>query len=315
MTDNVKLLASELHKPVRHNFKRRKIIVNGIDEIWALDLADMQAFSTENKGEKYILTVIDCFSRYAWALPLKDKTANTVLKAMQSIVKDSGRIPEKIWSDAGKEFVNKDFSKWLKENKISLYHTYSENKSAVIERFNRTLKTLMWVKFTENRNHKWINILDPLLNFYNNKVHRGIGITPTQASEKKNEGPLLQKNFTDQNKHEISKPKLKLGDKVRISKVKGKFEKGYLPAWSTEVFTINKVINSYPPSYLIEDEKGETIKGSFYEPELQKTKLENTYVVEKVLKSKIVKGHKQVLVKWYGYPDSENSWIDAKDLI
>ena len=111
-----------------------------------------------------------------------------------------------------------------------------------------------------------------------------------------------------------AKPKLRVGDRVRISRVKGTFEKGFHPNWSVELFTVAEVLETNPVTYRLRDHRGEVIQGSFYEPELQKTKQGDTYLVEKVLKTRTVKGQKQHLVKWLGYSDKNNSWVDEKDL-
>ena len=95
-----KSLAEELHKPVRRKFKRRRVLVNGIDKIWAADLVDMQAFSKFSWGVKYLLVVIDIFSKYGWLIPLKDKTGKSVASALESIFKE--RKQEKMWVDKGR---------------------------------------------------------------------------------------------------------------------------------------------------------------------------------------------------------------------
>jgi hypothetical protein len=312
---DINIIANEIHRPAIKNFIRRKVVVNNIDEIWAVDIVDMQKFDDDNDGYKYILTVIDCFSKFAWAVPLKSKTTHTTLEAIKKIIHDSGRKPEKIWSDAGREFVSKEVKEWLKVNNIELYHTYSENKSSIIERFNRTLKTNMWKLFTENQDHEYITILPKLLKHYNNSIHRTINMTPTQASKKSNENSLRSRYaelIYDKNaKH---KPKFNVGDKVRISKVKGTFEKGYEPNWSYEVFKISKVIHSIPVTYNLVDLEGEPITGSFYEQELQKTSKENVYIVEDKIKSRMKNGEKEWFVKWYGFAEKYNSWVKEKDM-
>ena len=134
-------LADELYKPIKRKFPRRSVIVFSKDEIWSADLVDMQAFSSFNKGSKYILTAIDVFSKYAWAVPIKDKSAASVTKAFEKIISD--RIPKKLWVDEGKEFYNATFKKLLDKHKIDMYSTFNEGKAVVIERFNRTLKNIM----------------------------------------------------------------------------------------------------------------------------------------------------------------------------
>ena len=177
-------LAEELHKPVRRKFKRRQVISHGIDDIWAADLVEMQPFAKYNKGFKYILTVIDIFSKYAFMVPLKDKKGMSVSKAFSEIFKESGRRPNKVWTDKGREFYNKD----VKRLGVPLYSTENEQKSSVVERFNRTLKERMYKYFTANNTNVYFDILDSLVSQYNKSKHRAIKMTPIEASKKKNEG-------------------------------------------------------------------------------------------------------------------------------
>jgi hypothetical protein len=260
-----------------------------------------------------LLNIIDCFSRYAWSIPIKNKTAENVIQALKGVFDKSGRVPKKIWSDSGKEFVNAKFKKEILDAyHITLYHTYSENKSAMIERFNRTLKTKMWQLFTENEDHHYLDILPKLIKTYNNTVHSSLGITPVQASNKRNEKKLLDKSNI-QYESKRRPPRFHVGDKVRLSLQKGSFAKGYEPAWTYEVFRITKVILSNPYTYHVEDLEGEPIKGNFYEPELQHTNKENIYIVEKKLKSRIRNGKKEWFVKWVGFDDKHNSWVKEDD--
>ena len=129
-----------------------------IDDTWGCDLVEMQEWSKQNKGYRYMLNVIDIFSKYAWSIPLKDKTGKSILDGFKQIVKESNRIPKNIWVDEGKEFYNKLMNEWLKENNIIRYSTHGEHKSVVIERFNRTLKELMWKRFTSENTRNWIKI-------------------------------------------------------------------------------------------------------------------------------------------------------------
>ena len=134
-------LAEELHKPIISKFKKRKVYSTFKDNIWGVDLADMQLLSKYNKGIRFLLCVIDIFSKYAWVVPLKDKKGISIVKAFQSILKQSNRKPNKIWVDKGSEFYNAYFKKWLRDNDIVMYSTHNEEKSVVAERFIRTLKS------------------------------------------------------------------------------------------------------------------------------------------------------------------------------
>ena len=290
-----------MHKPVRRKFERRRVLVNGIDKIWAADLADMKAFTKSNHGIKYLLAVIDVFSKYRYLIPLKDKTGKSVASALKTIFEE--RKPEKMWVDKGKEFYNKD----IKEL-IELYSTENEEKSSVVERWIRTMKEKMWKYFTDNNTNHYVDILPDLVEDYNNTKHSSIKMTPVEAS--KNELTVWRNLYPDRLKKIDINPKFSIGDKVRISKKKTTFEKGYTTRWTEEIFTITKINHTSPVTYKIADLNGEEIDGSFYEPELQKTS-QQLFRIEKVIE----KGKNKSLAKWKGYSDDFNSWVDNKDIV
>ena len=299
----VSTLAEELHKPIRRKCKRRRVLVNGIDKIWAADLADMQAFSKFNHGIKYLLAVIDVFSKYGYLVPLKDKTGKSVASALKTIFKE--RKPEKMWVDKGKEFYNKD----VKEL-IELYSTENEEKSSVVVRWIRTMKEKMWKYFTDNNTNVYVDILPDRVEDYNNTRHSSIKMTPVEANKKKNELTVWRNLYPNRLNIIDINPKFSIGDKVRISKKKELFEKGYTTRWTEEVFTITKINRTSPITYKIADLNGEEIDGTFYEPELQKTS-QQLFRIEKVIE----KGKNKSLVKWKGYSDDFNSWVDNKDIV
>ena len=133
-------LADELHKPIIRKFKKRKVYSSFRDNIWGADLADMQLLSKFNKGFRFLLCVIDVFSKYAWVVPLKDKIGISIVNAFQIILKEFKRKPNKIWVDRGSEFYTISFKQWLKNNDIEMYSANNEGKSVVAERFIKTLK-------------------------------------------------------------------------------------------------------------------------------------------------------------------------------
>ena len=301
-----KILSEELHKAKRKNYPRRKIIVNHIDEIFAADLVEMQKFAKLNKGYRYLITCIDIFSKFAWVIPLKDKKGITIKNALQKIFKQ--RKPILLWTDKGTEFYNKQVQDLLNKNDIKLYSTNnSEIKSAVVERFNRTFKNMMYKKFTENNNTIFYNILDELVNNYNNKYHSTIKMTPVEASKKINEKKIQNiYNF-----EKTKKPgKFKIGDRVRISLEKNIFEKSYETNWTEEIFEIYDIKYSNVPYYYLKDLNNEKLQGSFYEQELQKTKQDDLYTIEKILKT----NKDKIYVKWRGYDNSFNSWINKNNV-
>jgi len=204
-------LAEELHKPATRKFLRRKVYVNGIDKIWAADLVDMQAFSKYNQGVKYLLTVVDIFSKYGRMIPLKNKIGTEVASALQKVFKE--RKPEKLWVDKGKEFYNKHV-----QQLVDLYSTENEEKSSVVERWNRTMKEKMFKYFTANSTRKYTDILDEFVNRYNNTVHSSIKMTPTEASKRQNENQVWRNLYGDYSPPERKTPKFSIDDNVRITK-------------------------------------------------------------------------------------------------
>ena len=224
-------MAEELHKPIRRKFKKRRVLVNGIDRIWAADLVDMQAFSKFNRDVKYLLSVIDVFSKYGWLIPLKDKTGKSVALALETIFKE--RKPEKMWVDKGKEFYNKHV-----KDLIELYSTENEEKSSVVRRWIRTMKEKMWEYFSANSTNVYMNVLPDLVREYNNTRYSSIKMTSTNTSKKENELRVWRNLYPDHLEIKDIKPKFSVGDKVRISKKKKTFEKGYTTRWTEEIFTI-----------------------------------------------------------------------------
>src|SRR5436190_6491260 len=205
-------IARELHKTARKNFPRRKVKVLGIGDLLQGDLVEMIPYAKQNKGYKYLLTLIDCFSKKAYAASVKDKTAKNVMVDMESILPSNVR---KLQTDQRTEFFNSEFKKLMKKHSINHYHTYSNLKASIVERFNRTLKNWMWEMFSAQGSYRWIDNLPKLIKRYNNKVHRTIGMKPKDVDNKNSKAVLVKL----MPKHvQNNKPKFKVGDHVRISK-------------------------------------------------------------------------------------------------
>ena len=202
------------------------------------DLADMQLLSKYNKGIRFLLCVIDTFSKYAWDVPLKDKKGVSIATAFQSILKQTNRKPNKIWVDKGSEFCNASFKKWLQDNDIVMYSTLSEGKSAVAERFIRTLKSKIYKHMTSISKNMYIDKLVDIVNEYNNAYHTAIKMKHTDVKDNTYINADKETNDKD--------PKFKVGDRVRISKYKNIFAKGYTANWSEEIFLIKKVKITVP---------------------------------------------------------------------
>ena len=295
-------LANELHQPIIRKFEKRKVYSIFKDKIWGVDLADMQLLSKYNKGIRFLLCVIDIFSKHAWVVPLKDEKDISIVKAFQSILKQSNRKPNKIWVDKGSEFYNAYFKKWLRDNDIVMYSTHNEGKSVVAKRFIRTLKSKIYKYMTSISKNVYIDKLDDIVDEYNNTYHTTIKMKPIDVKDNTYINTSKETNNKD--------PKFKVGDHVRISKYKNIFAKGYMPNWSEEEFVIKKIKNTVPWSDVINDLNGEEIIETFYEKELQKTNQEE-FKIEKVIRRR----RDKLYVKWKGYDNSFNSWIDKKDII
>lgn len=293
-----------LHKPIKHKFKTRRVLVSSIDDQWQADLVDMQKYKNQNKNMNYILTVIDIFSKFAWSIPIKKKTGEEIMKAFRNIFKS--RIPRKLQTDKGLEFINKLTQDLLTKHNIHWFATENETKAQVVERYNRTLKSKMWKYFTQNNTKKWIDVIPLLTKNYNTSYHRSIRMTPEEASLLKNSDMVYKNLFPSINK-KVDKYRFKIGDRVRISRKQKDFRKGYLPNFTTEIFIVADTLKTTPPTYKLKDMDGEEVYGSFYEAEMVKYDSE-IYEIEKVLK----KSKGKLLVKWKGY--DKPSWIDNKDI-
>ena len=254
--------------------------------------------------------IIDVFSKYGWAVPVKTKTGPEMATALQSIFKENR--PKKLWVDSGKEFYNQDVDKLREKYNIKIYSTNNDEKCSVIERWNRTIKTQLWKYFTANGTNKYTDILQPLIDKYNSTKHRSIGMTPTDARKPSNYQQVFKNLYFKKVQSRNVQPKYKVGDKVRITVKKNIFEKGYTISWTDKLYTVTQVLNTLPPTYKIRNDRNE-IQGSFYEQELQKTS-EDTFRIEKVLRWKTVDGKRVARVKWLGYDDTYNSWVPENEI-
>ena len=262
--DSSLILADELHKPVIKKFNKRKVYLQFKDNIWGVDLADMQSLSKKNKSIKYLLCVIDLFSKYAFVLTLKDKKGISITNAFKKIIKQSNRKPNKIWVDQGGEFYNHVFKKWSSDNDIITYSTFNKGKSVVAGRFIRALKNKLYKHMTATGKNIYYDVLDDIVNEYDNTKCNTIKMKPKDV---KNNNRV----YIDE--HNKKSAGYNVGDRVRISKFKNIFAKGYTPNWSREIFIVDKINDTVPYTYNLKDLNDEEIIGSFYDRELQKTKL------------------------------------------
>lgn len=301
----------ELYKPARINYSRRHVIQVGIKDTFQIDLVDMQQFSAENENFRYILMCIDIFSKYLYARPLKTKTAREVCDAMRSIFDESDGAPNNIHSDEGKEFFNSTFRRLMIEYNINHYNTYSHLKASIVERVNRTIKTILAKLFDYNSSYDWVTILPDVVEKYNNTYHRTIEMTPADVNER-NEAVILEYIYGETNKFVYKKPKFNIGDAVRVSKMKKIFEKGYAASWGVDIYEVEIVKRTTPRTYILRDNfTKELVKGAFYEQELQHVKYKDIYLVHRILRRR----GNRVFVSWKGYGNDANSWINTSDIM
>ena len=181
---NSSILVDELHKPIIKKVDKRKVYSQFKENIWRVDLADMQSLSRKNKGVKYLLCAIDLYSKYAFVIPLKDKKGISIVNTFNKIIKQSSRKPNKIWVDQGSEFYNNVFKKWLSDN-IIMYSTYNEGKSVVAERFIRTLKNKLYKHMTAIGKNVYYDVLDDVVNEYNSTKHSIFKVKPIDVIDNK----------------------------------------------------------------------------------------------------------------------------------
>ena len=303
--------AYSLHKPARRRFKRRRVIVGGMNQQWQADLVDLKTLKNDNDGMTFLLTTIDVFSKRAKCIPIPSKSAASLVVALRIAFADDP--PQTLQTDRGMEFLNKSVQTLLRKRGLHHFATHNvETKASIVERFNRTLKEHMWHYFTKVQSWRYIDVLPDLVRTYNNTRHRSLGIAPSQVTAK-NQETVWQRLYGHDGK---GVPKLRVSDRVRISRYKGTFEKGYETNWSEEVFTVHEVHPSDPPVYRLRDDLGDVLEGTFYELELQKVviAIDKEFRVEAVLERRKVGPRTEALVKWFGYSSRFNSWIDARSL-
>ena len=276
---NSKIFINEIYsKQPRKNYATNKTDVYHIDDIWSLDILDLKDYGPENnKGYRYVLVVIDNFSKFGRTIPLKNKVAQTIKDSFENILISSKRSPNLIETDRGKEFYNNIFQDFLNKNDIKLYSRNTSLGAVFAERFNRTIRDLLKKIVFERGDANWIDVLPTITKQYNNRIHSSTKLTPIQASLEKNEG-YVYKNLLDKRKK--VKPKFQTNDLVRTADLKTTFSKGDTTNWSYKLYKITEIINDTIPTYHIDN-----LPERYNEALLKKTELtlkENDNVMKKL---------------------------------
>lgn len=260
--------AYTLHAPLRKRFPRRKTIAPGLYYQLQLDLADLSNIKHHNKGYRFLLVAIDIFSRKAFVVPLKSKRGIEVRDGIAQIFTNYPP-PKFIQVDSGTEFYNTHVRTYLRKWNIRMFSTSSDVKASLVERLNRTLKSRMFKYFTANNTIKYVDILQKLVNAYNNRKHSTIGMSPNQVSLA-NQSAVWDKQYSSYiTGSRRSRFAYDLEQTVRISKLARTFRKGYLPTFQEEIFIIHDRLATVPPTYKVRDKDGNILIGSFYTQELQ----------------------------------------------
>ena len=262
MSEKKKEIAKEIFSPVIKKFDRIKIIPHYKDECWSIDLIDRSSLAKYNKNYKFIFTIIDNHTKYAWAIPLKDKSGKSTITALKSLIEKEKRKPHKIWSDRGKEFYNTTFLHYLKEQNIQIYSTNSDLKAVFVERFNRTLLDLIKEPMYIEGKACWLNHINNALDKYNNRVHGTTKMTPFEMVTNTNKINNIKINNNEK------LPKFQVGDYVRVPDKRNIYSKSYTTNWNRELFKIHQINPTNLVTYGLEDENNEQIEGKYYEQEL-----------------------------------------------
>ena len=276
---NIKIFINEIYsKPPKKYYATNKTDVYHIDDTWSLDILDLKDYGSENNRRyRYVLVVIDNFSKFGWTSPLKNKNAQTIKDSFEKIIISSKRKPNLIESDRGREFYNNIFQDFLNKNNIKIYSRNSSYGAVFAERFNRTIRDLLKKIVFEQGDGNWIDVLQTITKQYNNRVHSSTKLTPIQASMKKNEG-FVYKNLLDKRKK--IKPKYEIGNLVRTADLKRTFLKSDTTNWSYKLYKLTEIINDTIPSYRLDN-----LPERYNESLLKKTELtmkENNSVMKKL---------------------------------
>lgn len=309
--------AYTLHRPRRLKFKRNRYILPRSKYLFEADLCDLSHLKKHNNLITFLLTIIDCFSKFAWCIPLKNKKGDTVLNALKTVIRKNN-FPSILQVDEGKEFKNKETQKYLTDNGVKISFPKNSKKCHIVERFNRTLEEKLFKYMTHKGTQKYVDVLPKVMSAYNSSVHSAIGMAPIDV-KKSTEGSVWHYLYGGVGRYpklnsRAKQPKYSVGTHVRISRAPDIFRHGYEGYWGHEIYKIKKVFQKEQTLYELEDLKNNVIEGRFYEHEIQKVTMnKNTYFRIDKIHKKEGKGRScRLLVSWVGYPDKE--WIYERDL-
>lgn len=306
---------TERFAPARIRFDTSRTVIHGTHD-YQCDLMQISQFSRYTDGYKYVLVLINAYTKYVRLYPLKNKSKESLYHAFRQLVKTipSNRRIRYLQSDKGTEFFNWLMDDFYKKHAIVHYNTHSFLKASIVERVIRTLRNMINLNMQVTGDKNWVNYLDSVAQTYNNKKHRIIGVTPQEA-EISGVTPDISKRIENigNRLHKIPMEKYKVGDIVRISKQKRLFEKETTTSnWTNEQFKIIKINSKeYPVRYYLVDYLNDPVRGYFTQYEISKVKYPGVYLIDKVIKCE----KNKCLVKYLGFDDSHNTWVDKKEVL
>ena len=310
------------NKGVKRNFQRGRVIVKGIDDQFDADLASFIPYAEDNDGFKYLLAVIDIFSRYAWVEPLKDKTAQSIIQAFDKILSE-GRIPRRLRTDAAKDFTSNQFQNYVDSKNIVHFTTHSEKQANYVERFIKTIKSKLYRYMIEKNSSRYIDDLPKIVDSYNRTWHSGIRSEPINVN-KTNENRLWWQMYWPKEKY-VRKVKKRarnpyafdVGDRVRISHQRTPFQREYDTKWTAEIFKVSRrFMRQDQPIYRVVDWYNTPVQGTFYQKELQKVEGtdEDLFKIDHIIKYRGKGKKKEALVRWKGWSKRFDSWIPVSNI-
>jgi len=319
-----------LHRRAVRRYRRLHTLAPGLHTEWQADLAVMDRLAGSNRGYKYFLVCIDTLSRQLFVEPVKSKHSHNMIDAFKRLFARARYVPWKLLTDAGLEFRAGPVQAYFRNIQMEHFtmQTSPQFHAGMAERANRSIKERLYRLFTERRTQKWVDVIQQIVSALNHSPNSSIfGMRPVDVTFENAEQlrQALQQKALDEEEAHTRPRRFKPGDRVRIEKHKHVFQKGYLPNFTSEIFTVDRVRQSasyQPVTYGLRDEQGEPIRGWFYpndlslvlDGDLDGNTDEPLYKIEKVIKRQKREGQEFAFVKWKGYGNRHNSWIPMSSL-
>ena len=249
--------------PVRCRYK---------NEIWCMDLAQVDKLAEFNSGVKYLMIIVDLFSRFVRVGTMRNKNAESAKACFISLCsqKNDLTFPKKLWIDSGKEFLA-DFKNFCEDAGITVYHIHTEKKALYAERYIQSLKNIMYRYMEDKDTLKYVPAIPNFVKTLNSRLNTTTGLAPEKVENKH----FLQVLYNGKiKKLKIQKPKFELGDKVRLAYDEFSFRKGYKPQFTDRIYTVEKISTDRPiVTFKIKDSENKILDGRYYEQELQKVNI------------------------------------------